>query len=198
VLAEKRQQFKQLENIIGKVFSKFLTANQYSGLAILMALFYFRFMVANNLKIALIFLFAASFLDFVDGAVARKTNTASPKGAYLDTILDRYVEAIVLLGFLFLPLPLIVFPSHIWILLALFGSLMTTYAKAAGKEKEILKTELKEGLAGRGERMILEFLAVFWGIFNLQWTLYFIIALAVLSNITAIQRVYLVLDSQND
>jgi len=198
VLAEKRQQFKQLENIIGKVFSKFLTANQYSGLAILMALFYFRFMVANNLKIALIFLFAASFLDFVDGAVARKTNTASPKGAYLDTILDRYVEAMVLLGFLFLPLPLIVFPSHIWILLALFGSLMTTYAKAAGKEKEILKTELKEGLAGRGERMILEFLAVFWGIFNLQWTLYFIIALAVLSNITAIQRVYLVLDSQND
>ncbi len=198
MLAEKRQQFKQLENIIGKVFSKFLTANQYSGLAILMALFYFRFMVANNLKIALIFLFAASFLDFVDGAVARKTNTASPKGAYLDTILDRYVEAMVLLGFLFLPLPLIVFPSHIWILLALFGSLMTTYAKAAGKEKEILKTELKEGLAGRGERMILEFLAVFWGIFNLQWTLYFIIALAVLSNITAIQRVYLVLDSQND
>jgi len=198
VLAEKRQQFKQLENMIGKVFSKFLTANQYSGLAILMALFYFRFMVANNLKIALIFLFAASFLDFVDGAVARKTNTASPKGAYLDTILDRYVEAMVLLGFLFLPLPLIVFPSHIWILLALFGSLMTTYAKAAGKEKEILKTELKEGFAGRGERMILEFLAVFWGIFNLQWTLYFIIALAVLSNITAIQRVYLVLDSQND
>lgn len=198
MLAEKRQQFKQLENMIGKVFSRFLTANQYSGLAILMALFYFRFMVANNLKIALIFLFAASFLDFVDGAVARKTNTASPKGAYLDTILDRYVEAIVLLGFLFLPLPLIVFPSHIWILLALFGSLMTTYAKAAGKEKEILKTELKEGLAGRGERMILEFLAVFWGIFNLQWTLYFIIALAVLSNITAIQRVYLVLDSQND
>ena len=198
MLAEKRQQFKQLENIIGKVFSKFLTANQYSGLAILMALFYFRFMVANNLKIALIFLFAASFLDFVDGAVARKTNTASPKGAYLDTILDRYVEAMVLLGFLFLPLPLIVFPSHIWILLALFGSLMTTYAKATGKEKEILKTELKEGLAGRGERMILEFLAVFWGIFNLQWTLYFIIALAVLSNITAIQRVYLVLDSQND
>ena len=184
--------------MIGKVFSKFLTANQYSGLAILMALFYFRFMVANNLKIALIFLFAASFLDFVDGAVARKTNTASPKGAYLDTILDRYVEAMVLLGFLFLPLPLIVFPSHIWILLALFGSLMTTYAKAAGKEKEILKTELKEGFAGRGERMILEFLAVFWGIFNLQWTLYFIIALAVLSNITAIQRVYLVLDSQND
>lgn len=193
MLAEKREQFKRLENVVGSFFSKFLTANQYSGLAILMALLFFKFMIANNLKIALILLFIASFLDFVDGAVARKTNTASNKGAYLDTILDRYVEAMVLFGFLFLPLPKILVPSHIWILFALLGSFMTTYAKAAGKEKEILKTELKKGLIGRGERMILESLAVFLGIFNLNWTLFCIIILAVLSNITALQRIYLVL-----
>ncbi|GAI12228.1 unnamed protein product [marine sediment metagenome] len=74
-------------------------------MAILMALLCLKFLIKNNLKIALIFVFIASFLDFIDGAVARKTNTASKKGAYLDTILDRYVEGIVLLGFLFLPLP---------------------------------------------------------------------------------------------
>ncbi len=194
MLAEKREQFKSLERVIGKTFSRFLTANQYSGLAILMALICFGFLIKNNLVMALIFLFIASFLDFIDGAVARKTKTASPKGAYLDTVLDRYVEAIVLLGFLFLDLPEVLLPSHIWILLALFGSLMTTYAKAAGKEKGILEKELKKGLVGRGERMILEFLALFLGIFNLQCVTYLIITLAVLSNFTALQRIYLVLN----
>jgi len=196
MLAEKRKSFKKLENIVGKFFSQFLTPNQYSCLAILMALLCFKFLFESNLKLALIFLFIASFLDFIDGAVARKTNTASKKGAYLDTILDRYVEAMVLLGFLFLPLPKIFLPTYIWIFLALFGSLMTTYAKAAGKEKGILEKELKKGLVGRGERMILEFLAVFLGIFNLQWTLYLIIVLAVLSNLTAVQRIYFILHTK--
>ncbi len=193
MLAEKRKSFKKLENMVGKFFSKFLNPNQYSYLAILMALLCLRFLIKNNLKIALIFLFIASFLDFIDGAVARKTNTASKKGAYLDTILDRYVEGMVLLGFLFLPLPKIFLPAHVWIYLALFGSLMTTYAKATGKEKGMLKTELKKGMVGRGERMILEFLAIFLGIYGLQYALYLVIVLAILSNLTAFQRIYLIL-----
>ena len=198
MLSEKRKQFKGLENMVGDFFSKFLTANQYSCLAVFIALLFLKFMIVGNLKIALILLLVASFLDFVDGAVARKTDAASNKGAYLDTILDRYVEGIVLLSFLSLPLPEVLFPSYIWILFALFGSFMTTYAKAAGKEKEILKTELKKGLIGRGERMILESLAIFFAIFNLNWTLFCIITLTVLSNVTALQRIHIVLNNQND
>jgi len=197
MLSERRKQFKGLESVVGNFFSKFLTANQCSYLAIFIALLFFKFMIIGNIKIALILLLVASFLDFVDGAVARQTNTASNKGAYLDTILDRYVEAIVLLSFLFLPLPQVLFPSYIWILIALLGSFMTTYAKAAGKEKDILKTELKKGLVGRGERMILESLALFLAIFNMDWTLSCIIVLAVLSNITAFQRIHIVLNNQN-
>ncbi|MFH1643326.1 MAG: CDP-alcohol phosphatidyltransferase family protein [Patescibacteria group bacterium] len=196
MLAEKRQNFKKLENMVGTLFYKFLTPNQYSYLAIFISLIGFKFLIELKLKTALVLLATASFLDFVDGAVARKTETASKKGAYLDTILDRYVEGIILLGFLFLPLPQILFPNYIWIFLALFGSLMTTYAKAAGKEKGILEIELKKGLIGRGERMILENLAIFLGIFNLQYTIYLIIALAVLSNLTAIQRIFLVLNQK--
>lgn len=196
MLAEKRQNFKKLENMVATLFYKFLTPNQYSYLAIFISLIGFKFLIELKLKTALVLLATASFLDFVDGAVARKTETASKKGAYLDTILDRYVEGIILLGFLFLPLPQILFPNYIWIFLALFGSLMTTYAKAAGKEKGILEIELKKGLIGRGERMILENLAIFLGIFNLQYTIYLIIALAVLSNLTAIQRIFLVLNQK--
>lgn len=194
MLAEKRQSFKKLEECVGNLFYKFLTPNQYSFLAIFISLIGFKFLIELKLKVALILLVTSSFLDFVDGAVARKTKTASQKGAYLDTILDRYVEGIILLGFLFLPMPQILFPNYIWIFLSLFGSLMTTYAKAAGKEKEILETELKKGLIGRGERMILENLAIFLGIFDLQYTIYLIIVLAALSNFTALQRIYMVLN----
>lgn len=194
MLAEKRQNFRKLEKIVGNLFYKFLTPNQYSFLAIFISLIGFKFLIELKLEIALILLVTASFLDFVDGAVARKTETASKKGAYLDTILDRYVEGIVLLGFLFLPMPQILLPNYIWIFLALFGSLMTTYAKAAGKEKGILETELKKGLIGRGERMILENLAIFLGIYNLQYTIYLIIILAILSNFTALQRIYIILN----
>jgi phosphatidylglycerophosphate synthase len=193
MLAENKEKFKKLENKVGEMFSRFLTPNQYSVISLLFALFCFFCLVKKNLISALVFFFIASFLDFIDGAVARTTQKATKKGAYVDTICDRYVEGIILAGFLFLPFPEVIFPAKIWIFFTLFGSLLTTYAKAAAKEKEILEKELKKGLAGRGERMILEFLAIFLGIFNLSWMLFLIILLAILSNITALQRIFLVL-----
>ncbi|MCD6402522.1 CDP-alcohol phosphatidyltransferase family protein, partial [bacterium] len=167
--------------------------NQYTLLSLVFALLCFFSLRNLNLVLGLIFFSAATLLDFIDGAVARKTKKATKKGAYLDTICDRYVEGIVFFGLLFLPWPKIIFPAHFWIFLAFFGSLMTTYAKAAAKEKEVVQEELKKGFIGRGERMILLFLVFFLGIFNLSLALYFLIALAILTNLTALQRVSLVL-----
>jgi len=197
MLAEKRENFKKIEERVGEIFSKFLSPNQYTSLSILLALFCFYFLKRNNLVLALIFFSLASLLDFIDGAVARKTKTATKKGAYLDTICDRYVEGIIWLGFLFLPVSerFLLLPARIWIFMAFFGSLMTTYAKAAAKEKELVENELKKGLLGRGERMILMFLIFLLGIFNLSWMLYPIILLAILTNLTALQRILLVLRS---
>lgn len=193
MLAEKKEKFKKIENKVGEIFSQFLTANQYTLASIFFALFCFLFLVKNNLVGGLIFMFLASILDFIDGAVARKTEKATKKGAYLDTICDRYVEGIVFFGFLFLPLPKFFFSAYVWIFLCLFGSLLTTYSKAAAKEKGIIEKELKKGFAGRGERMILTFLALFLGIFNLSWMLYSIVILAILTNLTALQRISFVL-----
>ena len=49
---------------------------------------------------ALFFLLLSSLLDFIDGAVARYMKKTSIKGAYLDTICDRYVEGLIFLGLL--------------------------------------------------------------------------------------------------
>lgn len=193
MLEEKRDKFRKIEDKIGKFFSKFLEPNQYTLFSLLFATLCFFSLRNSNLVSALIFFSLAALLDFIDGAVARKTKKATKFGAYLDTICDRYVEGIIFFGFLFLPWPRIVFPAYFWIFLAFFGSLMTTYAKAAAKEKGVVQEELKKGVLGRGERMILLFLIFFLEIFNLSLAFYFLIALAILTNFTAIQRISLVL-----
>jgi len=203
MLEEKRKKFKKIETLIGGIFSKLgLTPNQYTLISLFFVILSFCSLVSVNLilpehinyvlGLALIFFLLATILDFIDGAVAKFTQKETKKGAYLDTICDRYVEGVILLGFLFLPLKeFFLLPAQVWIFLALFGSLITTYAKAAAKEKELTKIEIKKGLFGRAERIILISLAILLGIFNLSWLIYPIIILAVLSNLTALQRIYL-------
>ena len=192
MLEEKREKFKIISEKVGQIFSKFgPSPNQYTLISLFFVLISFYSLIKQNLLGALIFFLIAAFLDFVDGAVAKFSKKETKKGAYLDTICDRYVEGIILLGFLFLPLPDFLLPAKIWIFLAFFGSLMTTYTKAAAKEKGLVETELKKGLFGRAERIILIILAIFLGIFNLNWVIYPIIILAIFSNITAIERIFL-------
>jgi len=217
MLEEKREKFKRISNWTGSIFSKTgLTPNQYTLISLFFVLVSFYFLIKIHpvpisleisdivifkfengggvkLILALIFFLLAAFLDFIDGAVAKFLKRETKKGAYLDTISDRYVEGIILLGFLFLPLADFLLPAKIWIFLAFFGSLMTTYSKAAAKEKELTQKELKKGLLGRAERIILIFLAIFLGILNLLWAIYPIIFLAIFSNLTTLQRIYLAL-----
>jgi len=208
MLAENREKFKGVSQKTGQFFSKFFTPNQYTLISLLFVVISFYFLIKDpstakggdermfidiNLILALIFFFLAAFLDFIDGAVAKFLQKATKKGAYLDTVSDRYVEGIILLGFLFLPLADFLLPAKVWIFLALFGSFLTTYSKAAAKEKGLIETEMKKGLLGRAERIILIFLAMLLGIFNLSWLLYPIIILAIFSNLTAFQRIYLAL-----
>jgi len=194
MLSENRKKFEIISEKIGKIFSKTgLSPNTFTLISLFFAIISFLFLIQRNLILASIFFLFAAFLDLIDGAVAKFTNSATKKGAYLDTIFDRYVEGIILLGFLFLSLPEILFPSKIWVFLCFFGSLMTTYAKAAGKEKDILKEELKKGLLERPERLFLIFLSLILGVFNFSWIIYPIIFLAIFSNFTAVQRIYIII-----
>ena len=200
MLEEKREKFKWLETKTGEIFSKLrLSPNQLTFNSLVFILFAFWFLVTQNLILALTFFTIATFLDLVDGAVARFLKMETKKGAYLDTICDRYVEGIILLGLLFLPLKGFLFlPANVWIFLAFFGSLMTTYSKAAAKEKELVQIELRRGFFGRAERVILIFITLFLGIFNLSWMIYPIIILAILTNLTAFQRIALVIISRRE
>lgn len=186
-----RDLFLGLEKVVADFFSPMpFTPNQYSFSSVIFAFICFYFLTKQDLPWAIIFFLLAAFMDFVDGAVARRKNLATKKGAYLDTVFDRYVEAVLLFGFLFLLLPQVLFfPNYIWIFLILFGSMMTTYAKSAAKEKELTEKELKGGLMSRAERSILYLLAMIVGIFCLEGMIWILAIMAVLTNFTALQRI---------
>ena len=193
MLDTKRHWFKSLEVLIGKTFSLLpITPNGYTYLSGVFALIGMYYMIMQELALSVVFFFIGAFLDFVDGAVARNRNIPTKVGAYLDTIFDRYVEGMIFFGMLFLPLPKIWLPAYTWIFLVMFGSVVTTYAKAAAKEKELVNQELKGGILSRGERLILIFIALLLGLAypDFVYTTYILILIAVLGNFTALQRVY--------
>jgi CDP-diacylglycerol--glycerol-3-phosphate 3-phosphatidyltransferase len=91
----------------------------------------------------------SGLFDGVDGAVARKTGSASRAGAVLDSALDRYVEFSFLAGLVYL------FRGRIGpqftVLLALFGGFMVTYSTA---KAEALGVTPPRGWMKRAERMV--------------------------------------------
>jgi hypothetical protein len=73
---------------------------------------------------------------------------------------------------------------------------MTTYVKAAAKEKELVLEELKGGIFSRGERLIFLILSLILGKFSYYWMGYLLILIAILTNISVIQRIFLALKPQ--
>ena len=198
MLSRKRKRFDRLSIAIGKLFSKTgITPNGFTLLTIFSAFVTFYFIVTGNFLVASLFILITSFLDFVDGSVARFMKKSTKFGAYLDTIVDRYVEFIIIFSFIFIELPYLLLPSVVWIFLYLFGSLMTTYSKAAAKEKDIVKNELNKGIIERSERFLILFIGVFLAFFEKTFLLYVIIILALLTHITALQRIFMVLRRSN-
>jgi len=180
-----------LELFLAGFFEKIpLSPNAYTFLSLVSALAGLAAMIGQKFLAALFLIALAALLDLVDGAVARSRGISSKKGAYLDTIADRYVEAITISGFFFVNLPDVILPAGIWIFLVLLGSTMTTYVKAAAKEKGLSQIELKGGLMSRAERLLAVFailVAVIFGYYLLA--AYILAALALLANLTALQRI---------
>ncbi|MFH1364952.1 MAG: CDP-alcohol phosphatidyltransferase family protein, partial [Candidatus Aenigmatarchaeota archaeon] len=139
-LYKKGDRFSGFSVRVGEIFSNFgLTPNQWTFLSIIAVLIGVWFITQYNFFMGATFILIAAFLDVVDGSVARVMGKASRRGAYLDTIVDRYVEAFIIFGLLLINLPSFVVGISFWLFAYFFGSIMTTYVKAAAKEKDLKK-----------------------------------------------------------
>ena len=123
-------------------------------------------------------------LDAVDGALARKTGITSKFGAFLDSVVDRYDEMILLAGVLYF------FQSQAHTLgvmltyAALCGSVLVSYTRARA---EGLGFSGKAGIFSRIERSIVLILGL---VFN--QLLISVGIIAILANVTALQRIIFV------
>ena len=143
-----------------------------------------------------ILLVLASGFDMLDGLVARYWGRSSKLGAFLDSTLDRYVDFIALLD-----LWLMYngdFLSTVFLLLAILGSLMTSYARARAEALGVKMMGV--GLLEREERLIIILLILLlFIIVNKGFViLYGLLVLAVLTNVTAIERIIIVTRSINN
>jgi CDP-diacylglycerol--glycerol-3-phosphate 3-phosphatidyltransferase len=123
-----------------------------------------------------------SLFDALDGSLARLTARRSRFGAFLDSTMDRFSEAILYLGLLFFYTRSGASREILLIYVTIVGSLMVSYARARA---EGLGLDCKVGLLTRLERIVLLTVALILDqVPTALWVL------AILTNFTAFQRMY--------
>ena len=191
MLYEKRELFEKIEIKIGDAVSPLpVTPNQWTLISVLLGIASMLLVIEGIFYWAVLLFLLSALCDWLNGIVARKRNFYTKAFRYLDTMADRYVDGMILFGMLFMSLPVIIFPGYVWIFIALFGSLATAFAKAAAKEKEMVSSEMRRGLVTRPERIILLSVALLLADSNIALTAYVLIFVAVMSNLTALQRIW--------
>jgi len=164
-----------------------LTPNQVSILgiafAVLSAVAYWQWKL-NTLLLLLapLLMLASGLLDALDGALARLYGEATKFGGFFDSLLDRYADAVILCGIILGGLT-----EVSWGLAALVGSLLVSYVRARAEAAGVKMESV--GLAERAERLVLLALASFLSFVWLDALGWGVLVLAVLTNLTVIQRV---------
>jgi archaetidylinositol phosphate synthase len=135
-----------------------------------------------------LFVLCNGWMDLLDGALARRQDSASKAGDLLDHVLDRYADIVIVAG--------LAAGTGAYLIgfLAVTGVLMTSYlgtqAQAVGLDR------VYGGLVGRADRLAIiglvtavaaVYTAPIWGLTLGGWLLVF---LAAVGHLTALQRFY--------
>ena len=134
----------------------------------------------GNLLLGGVIFFLSSLLDLFDGALARKSNSSSDRGALLDSVADRISEALIMAGILYLGWAIQDKSIVLFSFGAVVGSLLVSYIRARA---EGLGLELSDGWFTRPERIIL-----ISGLLVFNLVSQGLILLTILTFITALQR----------
>jgi phosphatidylglycerophosphate synthase len=135
----------------------------------------------HNMKLGGVLIICGGLFDMFDGIIARVNGRETDFGAFLDSVLDRYSDSFLLLGFLWY------FSqngSTVGMLIAagtLIGTLIISYTKARA---EGLGRDCQTGLMERTERIILMIVGALTGIvMPIMWILF------VFTHVTVVQRI---------
>lgn len=158
-----------------------LRPNQLSFLGLVGSMCAAAAFAADQRRLGGLCLMVAGALDILDGALARVSGQVSPFGAFLDSVLDRYSDLLVLAGLVFLFARLGRLEVVVAVLLAVIGTVMVSYTRARA---ESIDVECRVGFMERGERMLLLILGA---LLDLLVPAIWVVALG--ANVTAVHRI---------
>ena len=137
--------------------------------------------VSGHTRLGGVLLLLAGLCDFFDGALARVSGQVTPFGAFLDSVIDRYSDLVVLLGIVVLFSRMPHARGALVAMAGLVGSVMVSYTKARA---ESIGVSCNVGVMERPERMICLIAGALLDLLEpALWVL------AVLANVTALQRI---------
>jgi phosphatidylglycerophosphate synthase len=138
--------------------------------------------LASNLVLGGILVIVGGLFDVLDGVVARVNGKRSKFGAFLDSVLDRFSDAFILLAVAWNLFNRGNLPGLVLSLFTLVGAFLISYTRARA---EGLGENCTQGLMERPERIILLSLGAVTGtIIPALW------AMALLTHFTVFQRIY--------
>lgn len=187
---------------IAHAFSKLpITPNMWSVVSLICAFIAGVFFAFGQPFFGVLFVVLNSFLDVLDGALARYTGLASPIGDYLDHVFDRYADVFIVTGIIVYGVQTwqALVPSWVIGIFAITGVLLSSYmgtqAQAVGLKRNY------GGVLGRADRLVLLMLfglaeviyypaPILFGLPFLGWML---VVYGFFGHITAIQRFVMML-----
>jgi CDP-diacylglycerol---glycerol-3-phosphate 3-phosphatidyltransferase len=142
---------KGLQPVGGQIKRTGITANHLTMLGLAMAVAASVAIANGWLRAGLLLLVLTAVPDVLDGAVAKASGTASPRGAFFDSVIDRVSDALLLGGVAWYlastqPGRIAVLP-----LAVLAGSMLVSYERA---KAESLNFDARGGLMERAERLM--------------------------------------------
>ncbi|MCD6162060.1 MAG: CDP-alcohol phosphatidyltransferase family protein [candidate division Zixibacteria bacterium] len=186
--------FKVIEPIIEGFVKSGIHPNTITWAGLFFTIFAANFFRLGSFFIGGIFLVIAGTCDVLDGQIARRNDQKSKFGAFFDSAIDRYSDIVIFLGIAIYFDQLYI---YVLIVLALTGSLLTSYMRARAGA---LKIDCKVGFMQRPERITyVAGAAIFDGllgwlfktIFGVEHLLIIIVLwfVAIVSHITVLQRI---------
>lgn len=158
-----------------------LRADHLTALGVLMAVGASVAIGAGALRAGLLLLILTALPDVLDGAVAKASGTASPRGAFFDSVADRLTDALLLGGVAWFLATTHTGRVAVLPLAVLGVSMLVSYERA---KAEALGFNAKGGLMERAERLAL----LGFGLLFSHWLIGVLWVMLVLTGVTVGQR----------
>ncbi len=137
----------------------------------------------GHIRFAAVMVLVSGILDSADGTAARLSGRVTRAGAFVDSAVDRYCEAVIFFGLLVHYVRLESFFLALLVFVAMSGAFLVSYMRA---RLEGLGRECRVGLLERQDRVIVLAVGGLVGEIGLHAALWVI---AVFSHLTALQRI---------